>query len=328
MTSVSSGGSASPNFERETYALGVDGGGTKTLAWVGVVDEQGDPQIVGRGKAGSSNQVAIGVDGALNNLAEAIELACADSGISIDRLAAGVFALAGSGNEVGRKRILNFAENRLRLADVQVIHDGHAVLEAGTPDCWGVALIAGTGAVAYGLNKAGEAGVVGGWGYWFGDEGSAFWLGQQALRAIAQASDGRAPYTALADQVLSQFAVSDPRQILYAMGDQGEIRSRIADLARLVCDTAQRGDKVAVSILDRAVSHWVDHITTLKNRLAIQEPLPIALAGGVLCGSDLAAGKLREQLTATQVEPSSLEMVREPVLGCVRLACRRLMPRD
>ncbi len=327
MTSVfSSDDSASSHHEHATYALGVDGGGTKTLAWIGEVDAQGDAHVVGRGSAGSSNQVAVGVDAALDNLSQAVQHACTDAKISLKQLAAGVFAIAGSGNEAGRRRIQNFVETRLQLADIQIIHDGQAVLEAGTVDGWGVALIAGTGAVAYGKTRAGATGVVGGWGYWFGDEGSAFWLGQEALRAIARADDGRGPYTQLADQVVSQLAVNEPREILSAIGRHGDVRSWIAGLSRLVCDTARAGDEVATSILDRAVHHWVDHITSLMNRLTIDEPLPIALAGGVLCGSELAARKLREELTTARIQLTSLEIVPEPVGGCVKIACRRLQP--
>jgi len=318
--SSSAGASESKPFEHLPLVLGVDGGGTKTLAWVAQVDDQGFAHVLGQAFSGSSNQVAVGVEPALDNLANAIEKACEHANISSNDIAAGVLAMAGSGNAEARQTILDFVFQRFQISKVQVIHDGQAVLKAGTPEGWGIALIAGTGAVAYGKNQQGETVVVGGWGYWFGDEGSAYWLGQAALRAISQAADGRAAPTALSDVVLNRLEIQDPRQILATLSQQGDTRLAIADLAELVCEVAAQKDDVASSILNEATEQWVQHIECLANQLSINEPLPIALAGGVLCGSKFARERLREKLTAREMSPYSVELVHEPVYGCVLMA--------
>ena len=239
MTAVWSAGEHSADSTRG--CLGVDGGGTKTLAWVGKTDPAGNVVVLGKGVAGSSNQVAVGADQALENLQKSVDLACTQARIAPAELGVGVFALAGSANEAARSKILEFVETRLQISKSQLIHDGQAVLQAGTPDGWGLALVAGTGAVAFGQNLAGEIAVVGGWGYWFGDEGSAYWLGQQALRAISQASDGRGPSTKLTERVSDSLDISDPREILSALSRQGDVRSAIAGLAFFVCETAEAG---------------------------------------------------------------------------------------
>ena len=166
--------------------------------------------------------------------------------------------MAGSGSEAGRARILEFVETRLRIPKIQLVHDGQAVLQAGTPDGWGLALVAGTGTVAYGKNPAGKTAVVGGWGYWFGDEGSSFWLGQETLRSISQAVDGRSRSTILTERVLNLLGIEEPREILSKFSRQGEVRPAIAGLAPLLCETAEDNDEIANSILDEAVHH-LDH---------------------------------------------------------------------
>ena len=55
------------------------------------------------------------------------------------------------------------------------------------PGCWhddgvGVALIAGTGSVAFGRAADGRTIRCGGWGYLLGDEGSGYAIGRAALR--------------------------------------------------------------------------------------------------------------------------------------------------
>ena len=78
-----------------------------------------------------------------------------------------------------------------------------------------MALVAGTGSVAYGRNAAGKTARAGGWGYLAGDEGSAYWIGREALAALALALDGRGPPTALLTMLL--------RSGVQAIGRSGRI---------------------------------------------------------------------------------------------------------
>ena len=314
-----SGANVAPH---ESLVLGVDGGGTKTLAWLARMDDRDVPQVIGRGVAGSSNSVAVGWEIASDNLTRAIDHSFAAAQLKRRPVRAAVLALAGSGSPEVRQQVSEFIVKHLSVNSVRVVHDGQAVLQAGTPDGWGIALIAGTGAVAYGINPTGQTAVVGGWGYWFGDEGSAYWLGQQALRAVAQSDDRRANQTALTTVVLSRLGVQQPREILAALTAQGDVRFAIADLAELVCVSAQQQDEVAGRIVARAVQHWSRHIVCLAQRLMLGKPFPLALAGGVLCGSEFARDKLLSQLQFDQVEPATVELVPEPVIGCLQLACR------
>ncbi len=300
--------------------LGVDGGGTKTQAWLANVDDQGLPRVIGRGVAGSSNKVAVGFENAMNNLGAAMRQAFADAQLTPSPIASAAFALAGSGTEAVRQQVLDFVKTNLQVESACVIHDGQAVLQAGTPDGWGIAMIAGTGTVAYGANPSGTTAVVGGWGYWFGDEGSAYWLGQSALRAISHAADGRANPTKLTNAVLSRLDTQNPREILATLLSKDDTRRAIAELAELVCNVAEQQDEVASQIVEQAAQHWSRHIGCLAQQLMPEEPFPLALAGGVLCGSSFAQNRLLEQLEADQLRTTSVEFVPEPVVGCVQLA--------
>lgn len=325
MTASSPAGDSRPtDAAQQTYVLGVDGGGTKTAALVASIDENGRTNTVGRAISKSSNQVALGFDAAMANLTKAIEQACANCAISPDQLAAGTFALAGSGTDAVKRKILDFINTHWQLPSCEIVHDGLAVVAAGTPEGWGIGLIVGTGAVAYGINQAGEVGVVGGWGYWFGDEGSAYWLGQSALRAVAQAEDGRGSPTTLSAKILARLNVSNAREILAELSTHGDVRQEIAGMADLVCDAAKEQDKVAERILDHAADHWAQYIECLAGRLAFGDSPPIALAGGVLGGSEIARTKLNHALAARQIRPSSCQFVDEPAVGCLKLASQLL----
>ena len=85
---------------------------------------------------------------------------------------------------------------------VEIIPDVEPVLAEGTDNGRGVALIVGTGSVAIGIDQDGNSVTKGGWGHWFGDKGSGFYLGYKALAAVAEASDEIGPETVLSDMVL------------------------------------------------------------------------------------------------------------------------------
>lgn len=327
-SSNSSGGIVST--PQKSIVLGVDGGGTKTLAWLATVDANGKYQVIGRGASGSSNRVAAGLEASFANLAAAIQQARDAAGSIAAPIAKAVFALAGAGTDHVQQQILRFTQQKdLQISSARVVHDGQAVLQAGTPDGMGIALIAGTGTVAYGVNECGATAVVGGWGYWFGDEGSAYWLGQEALRAISHADDGRARSTMLTEAVLERLRldglrIHEPRQILTALSNQADVRQAIAGLADVVCAAADQQDDVAKQILARAAQHWSQHVSCLAQKLAFHDPFHLAVAGGVLCGSQVAKERLQEEILKDRISTSSVEFVDEPVQGCVEIACREL----
>ena len=48
----------------------------------------------------------------------------------------------------------------------------------------------------------------GGWGYVLGDEGSGYWIGRAALRAVLREADHRGPATVLTPMLLEHFGVT------------------------------------------------------------------------------------------------------------------------
>ena len=112
--------------------LGVDGGGTKTVAWLASTDG-GELQIVGRGEAGSSNPQAAGWATALDNVQCAIDRALLAAGAGRARVRSACLALAGAGRDSDRQRIEDWARRSGFAEQVLVTHDALPVLAAGTP---------------------------------------------------------------------------------------------------------------------------------------------------------------------------------------------------
>ena len=304
--------------------LGVDGGGTKTEAWVARIINDGQPDVIGRGGAGSSNPRAVGMEMALANLAEAVVAARTDAGLGQASVRLAVLAMSGAGHATVREQIGAWAVQRGMAEEIRFEHDAEPVLAEGTPTGQGIALIVGTGSAAIGADASGAKHVVGGWGYHYGDEGSAYWIGRQALVEVARSADGRSGPTMLVQAITARLGVPDARAILGALEQTGNVRGAIARLAIDVEQAARQGDAVALAIVKQGASELAQMTATLAEDLKLGVEFPLALAGGVICGSELLRQELAAALAERGLKPAPVKTVPNPVAGCLRLAHRYL----
>lgn len=297
--------------------LGVDGGGTATR--LALVDATG--RVVGRLEGGTTNQAVVGMDAATTTLRELIASAAADAGASLP-LAGGWVGLAGSDRDAERAAIRNALAGL--VANPHVTSDAALALSA-TPDGTGIALIAGTGSIAFGRAPNGGTGRAGGWGHVFGDEGSAYGIAVEALRAVAAADDGRGPETALTEALLAFWQVGAPQELIGRIYAPGVRKADIAAAAPTVIATALAGDAVARAILDDAASSLADLVHALARRLPFPDPPPVMASGGLILHAERLRAATEARLDSTLVQPaltcvddlaaSAAEAVRREHLG-------------
>ena len=167
----------------------------------------------------------------------------------------------------------------------------------------------------------GRAARAGGWGYVLADEGSGFWLGKEALRAVLRAADSRGPATALTGPVLATLrrrAPAGPRA--RSLSTTASVRAAIAELATVVETAAAAGDHGrAASILDTrsARAHAAGR---LGRRAARPAEGPIVLAGGTLRAAPRLATGLVAALNDRLPRAETRLLDVEPAYGAVRLA--------
>lgn len=302
--------------------LGIDGGGTSTVALLAQVDESGGEwTILGRGAAGPSNRHAVGSARALRALNEAVSAAFAAAKRPRATVAAACLGLAGADRAEDRAA-LNAWANEVRLAArVEITNDAALLLAAGTPDGWGVALIAGTGSIAFGRGPDGRTARVGGWGYLLGDEGSGYALTTAALQAVVRAADGRGEATRLTECFLEQWDLKEPQDLILTIYDGNLDRAALAALAPLVLETAEAKDAVAEQLVTTAAGQLANMASLVARRLGFDRAnWPLALAGGVLLGSASYRDRMVRALSAGA---TPVTLVAEPAAGALRLARER-----
>ncbi|MBS1035913.1 N-acetylglucosamine kinase [Gluconobacter cerinus] len=149
----------------------------------------------------------------------------------------------------------------------------------------GVLLLSGTGSVAWATDSRGRQIKVGGWGGLFGDEGSAFWIGRQALALLTMLLDGRnqadqaflAPFASAMGLPVEKDACGTA--LLEWYGTLQHPRTSVAALARHVSDLAEQGLEPARRLMRQAAEHLSDHIDAAQRRFP-GTPLPWSYAGG------------------------------------------------
>ncbi len=313
-------GRRATSLRAKHFVIGVDGGGSKTKALV--ADLKG--KRLGQGVAGPSNYQAVGRPATYVALDTAIRAACETAGLEGQPRAL-CLGLAGAGRPEDQAVIQAWADARYPGVPVTIVHDAELVLAAGTSEGWGIALISGTGSLAYGRAPDGHTARAGGWGYIFGDEGSGYAIGVAALRAVAHACDGRGSQTALTSAVLQYWALDKvPAIIPHLYGHApSEIRTKVARLAPLVTSTAEQGDEVAHCILQEAGKALSDLVIAVVRALDLEPPIPLALAGGVLVkGPSLVATLFHNAIRARGVQLEPLTYVQDPARGAVRIAVK------
>lgn len=299
----------------ERFVIGVDGGGTRTRAVV--ADLTG--RVLGRGAAGPSNLQAVGPKATCSALGEAIATALADAAMRGSPVAV-CLGMAGAGRPASRAVIERWAMARYPGATTRVVHDGQLVLEAGTPEGWGVAVISGTGSLAYGQTMSGQAARAGGWGYLLGDEGSGYAIGLAALRAVAGAVDRRGSATALTESVLAHWSLPRPRALINHVYGAALSSEEIAGLVPVVIKAAADDDNVARSILQDAGRELALTAQAVVEQLPLLSPVPCALAGGVLLNSETVRSSLQARLSEAGIKARPVMSVPDPVEGAIRIA--------
>ncbi|HLI83959.1 MAG TPA: BadF/BadG/BcrA/BcrD ATPase family protein [Bryobacteraceae bacterium] len=297
------------------YFLGIDGGQSSTTALIG--DESG--RIVGRGAGGPCNHATAeeGRGRLERAIEESVGAARAQAGLD-----AGVrFAAACCGMSGGPEDKRAILEGLLPADKLIVTNDAAIALAGATPSGRGIIVIAGTGSMAFARNQADQTARAGGWGYLFGDEGSAYDIARQALRAALRMEEGWGAATVLRNKLLAAGGAADANELMHRFYAPDWPRDRIAMLAPLVNAAAEAGDAVAAEILQYAALQLAMLASAVRPLVCRAEAATqVAFAGGVF-RSRLLRERFRE-LVELEPRTECTPALRSPAEGALLEAMR------
>jgi N-acetylglucosamine kinase-like BadF-type ATPase len=210
--------------------------------------------------------------------------------------------------EAGR-RLERLLARLLPGTRVLVVHDARLVLAAAGFDS-GIALISGTGSVAFGRDAAGREARVGGWGWMLGDEGSGVWIAREGARELMRRLDAGEPAGAMGDAFLSAVSARDLAALtgrLHALREPGAW----AELAGAVFEAAV-DDAGARDVIARAAAALARLVEQIQTRLSLRGPT--VLAGGLLLHQSRLEAELKERIG------DAVRLEEPPVAGAVKIA--------
>lgn len=300
----------------EQVYLGIDAGGTHTLAMA--ISEAGD--VLGIGRGGAANHTSLGEAVARASVAEAVEGALQEGRLQPKAVAFGSSGLEEPGDlETARRLLPDY------VGAIPIVFDSDALmsLEGALGGQPGVVVTAGTGAIAYGRDASGRRAGASGWGWRIGDEGSAYWLGVEALRAVCKAEDGRGPLTELTTAVLSKLGLPG----CYAVRDWVYMEERtpsdIAQLAPAIEVAAALGDPTAKGLLGKAAEELAEAVEAVARRLGCLDwpKVRVSFSGGVF-RSDTIRRCFIDDIARRRIRAEVHEPVLAPVAGAALHAWR------
>jgi N-acetylglucosamine kinase-like BadF-type ATPase len=298
------------------FFLGIDGGQSSTTALIG--DETG--RILGRGEGGPCNHAT--AEEGRGRLVRAIEESVGTARVEAGLDSAVRFAAACCGMSGGPEDKRAILEALLPTDKLIVTTDAAIALAGATPSGRGIIVIAGTGSMAFARNQAGETARAGGWGYLFGDEGSAFDIARQALRAALRMEEGWGPGTVLREKLLKAGGAKDANELMHRFYAPEWPRDRIAAFAPLVDAAAEAGDPVAAEILGYAALQLATLVSAVRPLVCAAEAVvtEVAFTGGIFRSRPLRE-RFRELV---ELEPCTgcLAAMHSPAEGALLEAMR------
>ncbi len=296
------------------YVIGIDAGGTKTVCLL--ADEHGE--ILARARGEGANLQAVGELQVEKILHTVMALAIGDRRIVPAAICLGIAGVDRPNDAAVVRGIMQRIGLNSRIV---IVNDALIALETGAPGLPGVVIISGTGSIAYGRNAADEAARSGGWGYVLGDEGSGYWIGRAALRAVLRAADLRGPSTVLTQMLLDHFQVSQPQLLLHEVYHHHLKPAAIGALASCVQTAFSEGDEAAAGILRGAADELEGAALSVARRLDLTgEAFTFILSGGIFRAVPWLVQELHGRLPLAAPHSETKLLDREPAEGAVTLA--------
>lgn len=296
------------------HVLGIDAGGTKTVCQL--ADERGE--VLAEARRGGANLQAAGELDVEKVLHGVMNEVLGDTDLTPAAICLGIAGVDRPEDSAVVRGIMKRIGYKAR---VLVVNDALVALEAGAAGQPGVVVIAGTGSIAYGRNAHDEAARAGGWGYVLGDEGSGYWIGRAALRAVLRQSDRRGPVTRLTTLLLEHFQVAHAQDLIHQVYHPALRPAAIAALAQCVQRAFTAGDAVAIGILRGAADQLEASAMSVARRLdLVGTQFPFVLAGGMFRAVPWLHDELDRRLTLASPKSRTFVLDVEPAAGAVRLA--------
>ncbi|MFA6075964.1 MAG: BadF/BadG/BcrA/BcrD ATPase family protein [Negativicutes bacterium] len=244
------------------WIIGIDGGGTKTIAYAAT----SDGEIIAKAQETASNYHVVGVDEFKRVIISITKQLIHLTGAQMKDLEVFSLGLAGVDRPEDERIVRESLRDVGITCKIILNHDAAIALAAGAGKKHGIVVISGTGSIAYGVNARGEEFRAGGFGHLIGDEGSGYDISMNAIRCALTAEEGRSQPTALLPVLAAAAGLNSRDELIGYVYQQSNNKAELAKLAEAVVQCANSGDKCAKKIIKTAGSALSDLVNSILIR--------------------------------------------------------------
>ncbi len=299
--------------------FGVDGGGTTTR--LRIADAAAPENVLGETAGEGINPNSVPAEAREERLVRLLERGLDAAGVRPADLAAGCLGVAGMDRPAEKAEVERLLRGRLGLGcPLLLTTDADVALVGGLRSVEGMILVAGTGSIAIARLADGTRVRAGGYGHFLSDEGSAFFIGFQAIRRAMRAREGRDEPTDMLDALVDAFHLGDPDQFVPLIYQRFD-KAAIAAVTGLVESYRAAGDPLAVSIFDDATRELAGLVSSVYRRVApVMRHRALVLWGGLLEHNAWLRGGVTGAVAEAHPEVSVQEPLESATFGACMLA--------
>jgi N-acetylglucosamine kinase-like BadF-type ATPase len=296
------------------YILGLDQGGTKTVA--ALADRTG--RILEAGYSRGSCHSIHGMEHSMSRVMEAVREVLEKANASIEEVDMIYAGMTGADFPYEYPLLQQALIQATRVSVVTVVNDCIIAYRGGTSSPAGAVLCIGTGTNAAIVSPDGEPFI---YGYHINDEDSGGEaLGNEAIRTALNSDVGLSPPTALKSLILEHYRLGSNEELMEHWV-QGKLGSK-KYLAPLLFQAAEAGDQVASGLLNNFGLRNSRYIEIGLKRFGMDAGNTVVVLSGSLFKAQPAilfntvANRLKKTIPNVRIVNAKYE----PVVGAVMMA--------
>ena len=282
------------NKEDMFYIIGVDGGASKTRGILFTDQGETIASIIDKG-----SNLSVDAEIAASRISNIINNLCSVADIPTDYVDVIGLGLAGSSTQDGRDIVFGKLDNMKLSQRTIIMNDAEAAFILGCPGDFGILVTVGTGIICISRNSEGKSIRQAGEGHDQGDIGSGYWIGRQALLNLTLNET-----SVLGDQDLEEIMAVFLKHVhdeefqvaLEKLNESDDAVFIIAGLAESIIGLAEKGNEVALSIIQEATHAVSEYIIALTDELDYNENRIVLSGNGSIIRNDFFRKSLNDDL--------------------------------
>ncbi len=304
------------------YILGVDGGGTKTK--VSLITDLG--VYIGSAISGPSSIDTVSSEISLKNIQDGLQQILRENDIEDIRISSVFAGLGGISSEEDKSLVNSYLHKIKNCTRETVIHSENDIYNAfagGTMGKPSIAIVIGTGSVAFGIDEEENSFRSGGYSYKEGDPGSSYDLGRKTLKTLAKVLDNRYPTSLFIEEVKKELSVHTFSEAVKMFDEFYEDRTLTASLSKLVTLHADMGDIHALKIVEEATDDLALMVQAVNNSINLSNK-ELAIIGSLGNANTIFKKKFIEKVLKIDKTFIIHESLLDPSIGACILGLKNV----